>query len=125
MLRSIGAVVAGYISIGVLVVLTDTVLARLYPNDYVQGKAPPDSLLVVTMITATCYSVLGGRLTARLAARKPWGHVIGLIVLGEIMGVVSMVMFWTQQPHWYPLALLVLFPPAVWLGGRLRLGKAA
>jgi hypothetical protein len=30
------------------------------------------------------------------------------------------VFFWTTVLHWFGFCLLILYPPAVWLGSRLR-----
>jgi hypothetical protein len=123
MLRSILAVLAGWLAVGVLVVLTDGVLHKMYPNDYVHGKVPPDNLMMVSLATATLYSVLGGYITARLARHRPWHHILGLIVWGEVMGIVSFIFSRGQVPDWYSLALLALWFPAVCIGGYLRAGK--
>jgi hypothetical protein len=126
MLRSIGAVLAGYVSVGILVVLTDKIVGGMNPGDWNPGQPVPSYYFVVSIFTAPIYSVFGGYLCAWLA--KP--HVIskcvlGLIIFGEIMGVASTVMTWKVAPHWYSFALLVLFPPCVWLGGLLRTRKTA
>jgi hypothetical protein len=78
---------------------------------------------VVSLFTAPLYSVIGGYIAAWLGRAQAQKCVIGLVIFGELMGIVSTVMFWGKQPLWYGLALLVLFPPAVWLGGRLRSQK--
>jgi hypothetical protein len=38
--------------------------------------------------------------------------------------VVSTVLGWHIQPHWFALALLALFPLAVWIGYKLRVRGA-
>ncbi len=123
MVRSILAVLAGWASVGVLVVLTDGVLNRLFPNDYVSGKLPPDHLLAVSLATAILYSVIGGWVTARIAAIKPWRHVLGLIIWGELMGIASAAATWGKIQSWYQIGLLLLWAPAVILGGWIRAGK--
>ncbi len=122
-LRNIGAVLAGYISIGVLVVATDTLLMSLNPGSHVEGQTPPVFYFVVSLFTAPLYSVVGGYITAWLGKAQARTCVIGLAIFGELMGIVSTVMFWGKQPLWYAIALLVLFPPAVLLGGWLRTHK--
>jgi hypothetical protein len=120
MLRSIGAVLAGYISIAILVVSTDFVIAGFKPGEYRPGQMPPAIYFVISLFTAPLYSVVGGYVCAWLARVCQNRHVLALIVFGEAMGVASAIAFRGQQPVWYGLALLVLYPPAVWLGGRLR-----
>ncbi len=125
MLRSIGVVLTSYISIGFLVVATDYLLAAIRPGEYAKGQTAPLSYFVISLCTAPLYSVLGGYLCAWLASMKPWAHVLGLAVFGEMMGVVSTVVFWGKQPHWYALALLVLYPAAVLIGASMRVCRRA
>ena len=89
MVRSILAVLLGWAAVGVLVVSTDMALMRLYPDQYVQGKLPPDYLAAISLATSTLWSVIGGYITARLAPRKPWHHILSLVIWGELMGIAS------------------------------------
>jgi CHASE2 domain-containing sensor protein len=121
MLRSVGVVLGSYILIGILVVLTDSVLGQALGAKPGQGQPVPALYFVVSLFTAPFYSGIGGYVCARLAARAHWKHVIALVIFGELMGVASTVMFWGQQPVWYAAGLLVLFPVMVLAGGWLAL----
>lgn len=127
MVRSIGAVLAGYASIGVLVVLTDLAVAAVRPGEYLSlsAQTPPVYYFVVSLFTAPLYSVFGGWLCGRISKARLWNHILALAIFGEVMGVVSTVMFWGKQPLWYALALLLLYPPAVYLGGYLAKRRPA
>lgn len=122
MLRSILSVLAGWAAVGVLVVLTDVVLGKMSPADSVAGRIPPDRLSALSLATSTLYSVLGGWITVKLAARAPWRHALYLILWGELMGVLSAVMTWGQIQWWYQIGLLVAWPPAVAAGCLLAAG---
>jgi hypothetical protein len=123
MVRNIGAVLAGYVSIGILVVLTDLALAAIRPGEYLSGQVPPTWYFVVSLFTASLYSVFGGWLCGWIARARQWKPLLALAVFGELMGVISTIMFWGKQPWWYALALLILYPPAVFLGGYLFLRR--
>lgn len=123
MVRSIFAVLLGWAAVGVLVVATDTAMMKMYPDQYVHGQLPPDYLVWVSLLTSTLWSVLGGYVTARLAPRKVWHHILGLAIWGELMGVASAIATWGQVQTWYQIGLLVLWAPAVALGGWLRAGS--
>jgi hypothetical protein len=125
MLRSILSVLAGWAVVGLLVVLTDLVLGRLFPAEYVSGRIPPDRLSALSLATATLYSVLGGWITARLAGSRPWRHAVYLILWGELMGAISAVMTWGQIQWWYQLGLLAAWPLAIAAGCWLRAGSPA
>ena len=118
MSRSIVAVIASYAAIGVLVVLTDQVAAALIPG--VKSMSPPLYYFVLSLITDTVYSGFGGYLCALIARERAQKATLGLIIFGEILGVASTVLFWQSIPHWFSFALLIVYPPAVWLGSRLR-----
>ncbi len=121
MLRTVGAVLAGYIAIGVLVVLTDLIFAAAIPGFRAMATPPPNYFVIVTC-TDTLYSIAGGYLCAVIAGAAIRGATLGLMIFGEIMGAASTILQWHTQPHWAAVALLVLFPIAVWIGSRLRLG---
>ena len=124
MLRFIASVAAGYLGTGVLIVLTDLAFAALTPG-FKSISPPPLYYFVTSLVTDTVYSVAGGYLCAviaRAAARKA---AIGVIVVGELMGLVSTVALWGTAPHWFSLGLLAIYPPAVWIGAQLRLRSNA
>jgi len=122
MVRSILAVLGGWIAVGVLVVITDLVLGRIYPQAYVEGKIPPDFLSALSLATSIGYSIAGGWLTARIAARRKWNHVWALVAWGLLMGIVSAMLTWGKIQHWQQIGLIVGWIPAVILGGYLRIG---
>jgi hypothetical protein len=123
MLRSILAVLGGWASVGVLVVLTDLVLMALFPNEYKEGSMPPAHLSGISLATSTLWSVAGGWICARIAARKPWHHLIALMVWGEIMGITSVFISWGKVQPWYLFGLLLLWPVAILAGGWIGAGK--
>lgn len=114
---------AGWASVGVLVVLTDYLIGMLFPERWIRGKTPPDDLAALSLATSTIWSVVGGWVTARLAPGKPWAHILALIVWGELMGIISNIATWGLMQTWYAIGLLILWVPAVILGGWLRAGK--
>lgn len=121
--RSVLSVLAGWATVGALVVATDGLLMALFPDRYVAGRLPPDSLAALSLATSTLWSTAGGWVTARLAPFKPWHHILGLILWGELLGFVSAALTWGQVQLWYQVGLLILWTPAVCLGGWLRAGK--
>lgn len=114
---------AGWAAVGVLVVLTDLVLGKTFPAEYVAGRIPPDRLSALSLATSTLYSVLGGWITVKLSRSNPWRHALYLILWGELMGVVSAVATWGQIQAWYQIGLLVAWPIAVAAGCWIAAGK--
>ena|SRR2546423_2285525 len=121
-LKSIGAVLAGIVFIVVSHTATDLVLESLgiFPQ-------PKEGLHITWMVmTATIYRsiymVAGGYITAALAPDPPMRYVMILGIIGIALSTLGAIITIPMGlgPAWYPIALIVLSLPCVWLGGRLR-----
>lgn len=121
MWRSLVAVLGGWLVIQFLVVITDAVLARVFPGHYSSGLPLPSWLLGLRLACGVLYTVFGGWLAVLLAPERPWRHAVYLIVFGETMGILMAGMSIGQVPLWYLGGLLLLFPVAVLAGAWLRL----
>jgi hypothetical protein len=124
-LRSVGAVVIGFVVVVALSLGTDQVFHSLgiYPP---WGEPMNDHpLLALALCYRIVYQVLGSYLTARLAPRNPMRHVwvMGFIGLAlSIVGAVGAIAA-NMGPSWYPIALAISAMPSAWLGGRLYVGR--
>lgn len=122
MLKSIGSILLGFVTVVILSTVTDFVLEKL-------GIFPPVTdqglyitwMLALALLYRTIYTVLGGYLTAATAPSRPMSHVMILGILGTIGGIVGIVVGWNLSHHWYPIALAILAFPSVWLGGKLKI----
>jgi len=117
-LKSILAVIAGFLTVVVLSVVTDAILESA-------GIFPSEGLFVTWMLLLafayrTLYNVVGGYVTASLAPQNPLRHTIILGCLGTLGGAVGVVVGWDLSDHWYPIALAVEAIPTCWLGGKLK-----
>jgi hypothetical protein len=122
MLRKILAALLGYAFIGVLIAGTDRLYAQMIPG-FGSMSVPPTFYFVISMFTDTIYTLIGGWLCA-LISRGDRHATLGLIVLGELMGLASTVYLWKTVPHYYSFFLLIVYPPAVWIGTKLRKSTA-
>ena len=122
-LRSIAAVLAGFVAVVVLSLGTDVVLhaAGVFP---LWGQPASDALFLLATVYRTVYCIAGSCIAARLAPGKPMKHALVLGVVGLIVSTAGAVATWNKGPefgpHWYPVALIVNAIPCAWLGGRLR-----
>ena len=119
-LRSVGAVFAGILTIFVLSLGTDQIL-------HVLGIYPPwgqpmraTGLLVLAFGYRLVYDVFGCYLTARLAPYAPMGHALALGVIGTILSVLGAIEMGNFGPNWYPVLLAASALPSAWLGGALH-----
>lgn len=120
LLKSIGAVVAGFVVVGISHSLTDFVLEKtgVFPPPFTPA-ALETKYLAVAAVYRNIYNVFGGWITARLAPNRPVGHAIFLGALGLIANIVGGIVMWKIGAHWYPFVLAVLALPSCWLGGVL------
>jgi hypothetical protein len=119
MIRTILAILGGYAAIGILVVATDQVFAALIPG-FRQMAMPPLYYFGLSLLTDTVYTVAGGYLCVLIARENFRNATLGLMIGGELVGIASQVAFWHNVPHWFAITLLILYPPAIWIGSRLR-----
>lgn len=118
MLRSVFAVVSGYLAMAVIVRLATFVLYGLRPA-WFAGK--PQAVFLVLSIGYTAVAAFAaGWLTARLAMQKHFLHAVVLAVLTFALEIVATVLAGEGQPRWYQALLIILTPAAVIAGGRLR-----
>jgi hypothetical protein len=118
LLKSIGAVIAGFMTVVVLSIATDSIVEALgiFP-----GAAHPEAykqwMLAVALFYRTIFTIFGGFVTAKLAPTKPMRHAVILGILGTIAGTLGAIAGWSLGNHWYPIALAALGLPSTWLGG--------
>lgn len=122
-LRSIGALFAGFLVVVVLSLGTDLALhaTSVFPP---WGKPMSDALFLLATAYRTLYAIAGSYLTARLAPRRPMAHALAGGAVGLVLSTAGAVATWNEGPafgpHWYPLALVATAMPCAWVGGRLH-----
>lgn len=121
MLRSIGAVVVGFLVIGALAGGTTAALPGLLPAMFGPGgRVDSVALLLAMQAYVVLFATFGCWLTARLAPSRPMLHALVLGGLGLAFNVWGSVASWDLYPTWYHALGLSLTLPAAWLGGWIR-----
>jgi hypothetical protein len=119
LLRSAGAVLAGFLAVFVLSLGTDQVLHVLdvYPPWGQPMHDPALNLLALSY--RIVFTVIAGYITARLASHSPMRHALVLGVLGTAVGLAGAIATIPMNlgPAWYPIALALTGLPCCWLGG--------
>jgi len=120
--RSVGAVLAGFLTVFILSLGTDQVLHVLdvYPP-WGQPMNEPE-LNALALSYRIVYTVFGSYLTARLAPHAPMRHVWILGFIGLFFGTMGAIAAIPLNlgPAWYPIALALTALPCAWLGGVLH-----
>ena len=120
-LRSILAIVAGFLLIGLLSIGTDGVVHSIRPDIFGPNNSTSNvPYLVIAIIYVGVYATFGCWLAATLAGRRPMLHALILGALGLIFNLAAVGAMWSLFPHWYTVVSLLLVMPYAWLGGRIR-----
>jgi hypothetical protein len=116
-LRSIGAIAAGLLTLVVLCVLTDALLVAIHllPSPQAHHPYALVSLGVVTFYCAV-YTLVGGYVTARLAPTRPVAHAVILGVLGMALSTLGTMNSWQIGNGWNAITLVAEGIPLCWLG---------
>lgn len=118
MLKSIGAVIAGFIFIGITHTSIDAILES-------GGVLPKGNLFVsnwlILFVIAyrAIFSIGGCYISAWLAPNYPIRHSLALGVLGAIFSSIGAITMGNLGPMWYAWTLAVISIPIGWLGGKL------
>ena len=118
--RSVVSVAAGFFAVMVLGAAADIVLGQLQPNAFdAQGHVRAESALFIKLAYETLFALLAGYITARIAVRKPFNHVLimaAIVLAGRAFIAVAT---WDVVPLWFNLGVLALIIPAALLGAKL------
>jgi hypothetical protein len=122
MLRSILAVVAGYLALAVLTMVCVYGLTLVFPDYALAGQtgSTPTLPVVFNLVLGTACAAAGGYLTAWIASRKRMVHVLVLAGLVFVFGIGHAFYGWGgPQPGWYLAWLPLLGAVGVLAGGWL------
>ena len=115
MFKSLGAVLVGFLTMVVLILVATPVAATLLLKDPAQRPTP--AYLAVNLLDGFVFAVFGGWIAARLAPGAPVWHAGALAGLVLLLGVATAAQggaVRAGQPQWYAWML-----PFVGAGGAL------
>ena len=119
-LKSVGAVLAGFIFIVVTHTATDAVLESI--GVLRKGNLHVSTGLILIVIGyRAVFSLIGCYITARLAPHSPMKHALALGIVGVLLSTVGAIATANMNlgPSWYAWTLVVISLPIAWLGGKL------
>lgn len=117
MLKSIGVVLGSYVLSIILVLLTDPLLSRIFPGDFVKGHIPSQPALMTSTAMFVVVSIFCAWICARFAPARAGRHVLWFFIIGEVMGIAATIPNWSKGwPHWYWLSWLLTWPLSCWIG---------
>jgi hypothetical protein len=135
-LRSVGAVVAGFVAASIVMMIVETISGRvLYPQLAKAAEGMTDREAVRALLAAAPVgaflaviagwvlgSAAGGWLAARIAGRSGIAHGLALGALLTLAGVANNLM--VPPPLWFWFASLAVLLPSAYAGARLARPRA-
>lgn len=114
-IKSIGAVLAGFIVVLILSVVTDIILekANLMKQPFDQNSS---GFIVLVIIYRCLYGITGSYITAKLAPRHPMRLAVIGGIIGFVISTIGVIVMWDTPPRWYGISLVVTALPCAWLG---------
>lgn len=123
MLRSVGAVLAGFVSMMVVVMIGTLIATAAFIPGGVRASMSatpgplPANYLTANLLVSFLGAAVAGALAARLAPSSPWMHVAGLAALLLLMALPSALRGGSPgQPTWYPWVIALIGLGGVLLG---------
>jgi hypothetical protein len=118
-LRSAGALVAGFLTVGVLSGVADAIAhsAGLFPTDGTFTYAPLPYAIAIAY--RAVFGIAAGYVTARLAPRRPIVHALLLGIVGLLLSLAGAVAMWGMGPNWYPIIVALICVPTALVGARI------
>ncbi len=121
MLKTIGAIIAGFVTVFILSVITDFILESLHIFPPINNAAGYTWwMLLIALIYRSVYAVLGGYIIAWFSSKKPMRSVWILASIGFIFATLGLLANLDTPVLWYPVLLVVFTIPSVWVGGKLQ-----
>jgi hypothetical protein len=120
-LRAFLALLAGFVSMAVLVGIATAVLMKFVPGWVGETGKPRAGYIFVNLGYSLTAAMVGGFVTAWIALNNQLIHVLALALIVLVLSALSAVQQRGKQPIWYQLTLLVLTPVGVFLGGMIRI----
>jgi len=119
-LRSVLAVLGGFLTMAIVVMMFTGALKMLLPSWFPADGAPTGSYLIVNVAYSFVAALAGGYVAAKLFAQLPMQHAIALGAFVLVMSIISAMYYKARQPRWYQMLLAVVMPLAVVLGSYIR-----
>lgn len=122
-LKSTGAIIAGFVLGAILSIGTDLLLDKLGIMSLENFKENSAAIILLVIFYRFVFNVAGSYLTAKLAPNNPMKHVIIIGVIGTVLSILGAMAMWDKAVAGYNISIILIPLPSAWLGGKLFLNK--
>ncbi|HUH62932.1 MAG TPA: hypothetical protein VLZ50_08045 [Terracidiphilus sp.] len=120
-LRTFLALLAGFLTMAVLVGALTALLARFAPQWVAEEGHPRPVYIAINIGYSFAAAIAGGYVTALMPSANPLILVLALAIIVLVLAALSALQARGKQPVWYQLTLVAITPAGVMAGGLLRL----
>lgn len=119
--RSLAAILVPIVIVGILSALSDGVIRSMMPNRFAADGRTTDTLvLILILLVSAAFSLFGGYLVARIAARAETRHALICAAIVLTLSVVLHVAMDPRTPAWYTTLSFVVPVVAILAGAQLH-----
>ena len=120
-LRALGALVAGFLTVAMIVGITTAAFMKLAPRWVGAQGSPSIRYVLVNLGYSLVAAISGGYVTAWIADDSSLRYAFGLALIMLLLGGLSALQERGKQPIWYQLLLMAIMPIGVFAGSLLRM----
>jgi len=121
MVRTFLALLAGFLTMAVLVGALTALLARFAPEWVGEQGSPRPAYIAVNIAYSFLAALAGGYVTALMPSANPLILVLALAIIVLVLAALSALQSRGKQPAWYAITLVAITPIGVMAGGFLRM----
>ena len=120
MLRSVIAVVSGYVAMALLIMLFVLLIAIIFPEAFPQPDVLPSIAWVAAIqLFGLAAATIGGGVTVVICRGSRLKHIHALALVVTFLGLVTLATNIDKQPIWYLVVQVGVGIVGVYLGGHL------
>jgi hypothetical protein len=120
-IKSIGAILAGFALGAILSIATDSILEKSGIMSMENFQDSSFGIIILVIAYRFIFNVTGCYLTAKLAPGNPMKHVIIIGTIGTILSILGAIALWDKAIPFYTITIILISFPSAWLGGKLFL----
>lgn len=124
LLRSTGAILAGFVAVFILSLGTDQLFHVLDVYPPWDQPMTDTGLLLLALSYRIVYNIFSGYLVARLAPRNAMRHALIMGGIGFVLSMAGGIAMWDLGAHWYPITLALSAVPCAWYGATLHIKRS-
>lgn len=118
-IKSIGAILAGFVLTVILSLGTDFALNAVGFLKMENFKENSTIVVLVVIIYRFIFNVVGCYLTAKLAPSNPLKHCLIIGIIGTVLSLAASIAMWNEAVPFYNISVILMSIPSAYVGAKL------